>query len=335
MIVEGFLKSVKKLVETEAKVGVTAYEIVHEDWLFKLVHFKDKKKKKLKYPVLIVYAYINRPYVMDLFDEVSIIRKELDANLDVWMVDWGYPKPADKYLRIEDYIDYIDFCVEYIKEAKKVDKISLHGYCLGGDLAIIYSALHPENVKNLVIQALPIDFHTSNTLALWARKIDPEKITKTIGNASGDLLNFAFLIVDPIRLVLAKYQGLLENLDNEKFVENFIRMDKWIFDSPSIPAETFKEYITEWYHENKLIKNEYVIKGEKVNLRNINMPVLVLVAERDHISPPESVKPFLNMISSKDKLLLSVNKGHIGLSTSRGAKEMWDKAIAWIVERSK
>lgn len=334
MITERFLKNMQKMLEIDAEVSTTPYKVIHEDWLFKLVRFKGKRKT-LKYPVLIVYAYINRPYVMDLFDEVSIVKRELNAGLDVWMVDWGYPKQADKFTKIEDYIDYINFCVERIKEVKKVDKVTLHGYCLGGDLAIIYSALYPENVKNLVIQALPIDFHTNNPLAIWARNINPEKITEAIGNASGDLLNFAFLIVDPIRLILGKYQRLLENLDNEKFIENFIRMEKWIFDSPSIPAETFKEYIKEWYHENKLIKNKYVVKGKRVDLKSIKMPVLVLVAEKDHISPPESVKPFLNKISSKDKLLLSVNKGHIGLSTSRAAKEVWDKAIEWIVSRSK
>jgi len=329
-----FLEDIKRMLEIEAEVGVTPYEVIHEDWLFKLLHFKNRRRT-LKYPVLIVYAFINRPYVMDLFSEVSVIKKELDANLDVWMIDWGYPKSADKHIKIEDYINYIDFCVDYIIKTKKVDKVTLHGYCLGGDLAIVYSALYPEKVKNLVIQALPIDFHTSNTLALWARNINPDKIADTIGNASGDLLNFTFLIVDPIRLVLAKYQGLLDNMENEKFLENFLRMEKWIFDSPSIPAETFREYIKEWYHENKLIKNRYAVGGRRVNLKNITMPTLILVAEKDHISPPESVKPFLNKISSNDKLLLSVNKGHIGLSTSRAAKDLWDKAIAWIVERSK
>ncbi len=329
-----FLNNVKNILKIDAKVGCSSYDVVHEDWLFKLLHFKGKKKT-LRYPVLVIYAYINRPYVMDLYDEVSIIRKELNASLDVWMIDWGYPKQADKFIKIEDYIDYIDFCVEYIKEARGVEKVTLHGYCLGGDLAIVYSALYPNNVKNLVIQALPINFHTDNALAVWARNIKPEKITDAIGNVSGDILNFAFLIVDPIRLILSKYQGLLENMDNEKFIENFLRMDKWIFDSPSIPAETFKEYIKEWYHENKLIRNEYFVKGKKVDLKKINMPVLVLVAEKDHISPPESVKPFFDKISSKDKLLLSVKRGHIGLSTSRAAKEMWDKAIEWIAKRSK
>ncbi|AKG91008.1 Poly{3-hydroxyalkanoate} synthetase [Geoglobus ahangari] len=312
------------------------FDVVDEDWLFKLLHFKPRRKRLLKTPVLIVYAYINRPYILDLHERVSVVRKMLEAGLDVWMVDWGYPKRADKYYRIEDYVDYIDRCVNIIKKKKKVDKVTLHGYCLGATLSTIYSTLHPENVKNLVVQAPPINFHTDNTLAVWARNIDPDKVARAMGNASGDFLNFAFLLVDPIRLTVEKYQALLNRLDDRKFVHDFLYMDHWIFDSPAIPGCVYEEYITRWYHRNEVIEGKFDVNGQKVDLRKITMPTLLLVADRDHITPPECAIPFYEKIPSKDKLMLRVNKGHIGLTVSSSAhRELWDKAIKWIVERSK
>ncbi|RLI81350.1 class III poly(R)-hydroxyalkanoic acid synthase subunit PhaC [Archaeoglobales archaeon] len=323
--------------ETLKKVDFTPwasdYEVVHEDWLFKLLHFKSKPKHRI--PVLIVYAYINRPYVLDLHDRVSVVKKMLKKGLDIWMIDWGYPKRADKFTEIRDYIDYIDFCVDHICQQKKVDKLTLHGYCLGATLAVIYASLYPKKVKNLVIQAPPINFETSNTLALWAKSIDPTKVVEAMGNASGELLNTSFLLVDPIRLAVGKYQSLLDNLDNEGFARNFFYMDQWIFDSPAIPGKVYEEYITRWYQRNEIMKGTYDIDGKKINLKNIKMPILALIAEKDHITPPEATLPFFEKVPSKDKLLLKVDKGHIGLSvSSHSHKTLWERAINWIVERS-
>lgn len=323
----------EKLKELNVKPWCSEFEVVHEDWLFKLLHFKGEKRHRI--PLLLVYAFINRPYILDLHDEVSVVRKLLAEGIDVWMIDWGYPKRADKFLKISDYIDYIDFCVEKIRKEANVEALTLHGYCLGSTLAVIYSALFPEKVKNLVIQTPPINFDTENALALWAKHLDPKKISRAMGNVSGEILNIAFLLVDPIRLVLGKYQDLLDNAENEKFLKEFFYMDFWIFDSPAIPGSVFEEFIERWYHKNELINNSYDINGKKVDLNKIKMPVLALYAEKDHITPPSSVIPFLEKIPSKDKKAMSVDKGHIGLTVSKSSHaKLWREAIRWIVDRS-
>ncbi len=181
-----------------------------------------------------------------------------------------------------------------------------------------------------------MDFYTTNTIALWARGIDPEKIVRALGNATGDMLNLSFLLVDPIRLVVGKYQSLIDNADDPEFVRNFFFMDHWIFDSPAIPGGVYVEYIKRWYHKNEVITETFDYRGKKVNFKNIKMPVLVLAAEKDHITPPESVIPFFEKIPSKDKKILVSDKGHIGLTVSRSSQnKIWPEAIKWIVERSK
>jgi len=317
----------------DVKPGFSKYEVEHEDWVFRLLHFKSKPK--LRTPILISYAYINRPHILDLHEDVSVVRYLIDAGLDVWMVDWGYPTFSDRHLKISDYIDYLDFCVDYIRKRKKVDKITLHGYCLGTTLSVIYASIHPEKIRNLVIQTPPINFDTSNTLALWAKNIDPARVSRALFNATGDFLNLAFLLVDPIRLVVGKYQALLDNLSNEKFVKDFFYMDHWIFDSPAIPGKVFEEYIVRWYQRNEIMKGSYDVNGIKVDFSKITMPVLVLAAEKDHITPPDAVMPFFEAIPSEDKKILMSDKGHIGLTVSRSSHErIWPEAVKWIVERS-
>ena len=314
------------------------FEVVHKDWLFSLMHFKspsNKSQPRLKIPLLISYAYINRPYIMDLYKEVSIVSRLLDAGIDVWMIDWGYPKRSDKFFKMSDYVEYIDFCVDFIKEKKGVSSVTLHGYCLGATLAVIYSTLHPQNIKNLVLQAPPINFHTENTISLWAMHIDPVKISRAMGNMPGELLNISFLLVEPVKLGL-KYLNVIDNPENKELIKNFFYMDNWIFDSPAVPGYVYEEQISRWYHRNEIIRGEYELDGKKVDLKKITMPVLAIIAEKDNLTPPETTLPFFEMIPSKDKKLLISDKGHVGLTVSGSShKKVWPEAVKWIAERSK
>ncbi len=309
------------------------FDIVHEDWLFSLMHFRSRPKFKI--PLLISYAYINRPYIMDLYEEVSVVKKLIDAGIDVWMIDWGYPKRSDKFFKISDYVDYIDTCIDFIREKTGEISITLHGYCLGATLAIIYSALNHDKVKNLVLQAAPINFHTDNTITMWAMHIDPIKISRALGNMPGELLNISFLLVEPVKLGL-KYLNVIDNVGNKKLIKDFFYMDNWIFDSPAVPGYVYEEQLIKWYHRNEIITGKYKLNGKKIDLNKITMPVLAIIAEKDNLTPPETTLPFFEKIPSKDKRLLISDKGHVGLTVSGSShKRIWPEAVKWIIDRSK
>ena len=334
-ILEQFMKTLKTVTEIKVDVWQTPFEEIHKEGIFRLIHYHPKVEKTLPTPVLIVYAYINRPYILDLQPDRSIVGKLLDNGLNVYMIDWGYPKKADKYIDIEDYVEYIDKAVGIVSRRTGKDKITLHGYCLGGTLSIIYSALNPEKVKNLVLQATPVDFDVPKTINIWAKSLDVDKVVDAMGNVPGEFLNNAFLLADPIGLTFGKYANLIKEAKDENFLKNFLRMEKWIFDSPDIPGETFRRYIRDWYQKNLLIKNEFKLAGKKVDLRRINMPTLAITADYDHIAPPESTKPVLDAISSTDKTMMTFPTGHIGVSVgSKPAYSLWPKVIDWMKERS-
>lgn len=69
------------------------------------------------------------------------------------------PGRDDAYLTLDDYINiYIDDCVEHIRKESGASKINILGVCQGGTFSLMYTALHPENVKNLVTMVTPVDF---------------------------------------------------------------------------------------------------------------------------------------------------------------------------------
>ena len=303
----------------------------------KLYHYKQTKRKKCPVPILIVYALVNRYYMMDLQKDRSFISKLLEKGLDIYIIDWDYPERADRYRTMEDYIDgYINDCVDFIRNKYKLDKINLLGVCQGGTFSVIYSALYPEKIKNLVTMVTPVDFDTEDGLLnVWSKYIDVDELVDAYGNVSGDFMNIGYLMLKPFQLNFEKYYNFIKTTNQLEDLKSFLRMEKWIFDSPDQAGETFRKFIKDYYQQNKLVKGEFELGGRKVNLKKINMPILTVFAEQDHLVPPASTKPLNKLVSSKDKTLLSFKGGHIGIYvSSRSQKELAPTVAKWVFDRS-
>ena len=325
----------------DVKIETFPYDVIDTDGSVKLLHYRplvNKSSKSPETPLLIIYAMINRYYILDLQHDKSVIKHYLDRGIDVYVVDWGDPGPEDMYNTINDYMEYMDRIVNLIREKHSVEKITLQGYCMGGTFSAIYSSLHPEKVKNLILQAAGIDFSTqAGIINIWGKYIDPDRIVDTYGNVPSEVLNLGFLMIDPVRLMYDKYVQFYQNSKDDDYVKNFIRMEKWIFDSPDVPGEVYRQFIKDLYQRNLLVKNEFEVEpGTMVDLKKIDMPLLTIVGENDTLIPPDSTTPIMNLVSSTDKTTLAVKSGHIGISVSTKAhKELWPKVADWIVERSR
>ncbi|HEY9206372.1 MAG TPA: class III poly(R)-hydroxyalkanoic acid synthase subunit PhaC [Candidatus Methanoperedens sp.] len=318
-------------------VGTTPHRIVYNEDKMKLLHYRPTVEKTSSIPVLIVYALVNRQYILDLQPDKSVIKHLLDEGFDIYMIDWGYPTGMDRYLTIDDYVNgYINNAVDYIRKTSGADKITLLGVCQGGTYSVMYTALHPEKVKNLITLVAPVDFDTDKALLnIWARNMDVDKIVDYYGIVPGDFLNAGFLLLDPFKLMIDKYIGLLERIDDEKTVENFLRMEKWIFDSPGQAGETFRQFMKDCYQKNLLIKNKMVVGGKKVNLKDITVPLLNVMAQFDHLVPNESTIPLTEAVSSADKETLIFPTGHIGIFVgSKSQNEVCPKIAHWLKSRS-
>ncbi len=303
----------------------------------RLLHYKPMAQKHYSTPLLIVFALLNRYYIMDIQPDKSIIRNLLKQGFDIYTIDWAEPTRAERFLGLDEYVnEYLASAVSYVREEDGVDAISLHGYCMGGTLSAMYAALHPETIKNLVVQAAPIDFsEDSGLLNLWVRDIDVDKLVDTYGNVPGELLNIGFMMRNPFELMFGKYISLVEHSSDRKFVEDFYRMEHWIYDNPSCAGEVFREFVKYGYQQNLLVKGKLKIGGERVDLKRISQPVLNIVAEKDDLVPPGMSIPLNDLISSKDKTLLKHPSGHIGLSVSnRALSELWPRVGRWLAKRS-
>src|SRR3569623_1064679 len=173
--------------------GVTPKEAVYREDKITLYHFKGDRPSKRKTPLLICYALVNTPYMVDLQDDRSLVKNLLALGEDVYLIDWGYPDGADRFLSLDDYIyGYLDRCIDVLRERHGVDAVNLLGICQGGAFSLCYTATHQDKVKNLITMVSPVDFHTpDNMLSHWTRNLDVDLFIDPLGNVPADLLNYS------------------------------------------------------------------------------------------------------------------------------------------------
>jgi len=320
----------------DTEIAATPYDVVYEEDRVKLKHYKPATDVQLKRPLLVVYALINRETMLDLQPGRSVVQSFLQEGIDVYMIDWGYPARKDRYLTIDDHVNgYMDNIIDCILDKHHLNKIHLMGICMGGTFCVIYAALHPEKIKSLVTTVTPTNFNTrQGLLHIWMKEMDVDRIVDTYGNIPGDIMNIGFLLLNPARLMIDKYVGFIENMANKNFVENFVRMEKWIFDSPDVPGETFRQFVRDCYQKNLLIQSKMEVGGKRVDLKKITMPLLNYYGKYDHLVPPEACELLTSKVGSQDVEDICLDTGHIGIYVSSKCQREFAPRIArWLRER--
>lgn len=318
------------------EVGTSKKEIIHRDGKLTLYRYTPSSAPTNRTPVLIVYALANRPYMMDLQPQRSLIRGLMDRGLEVYLIDWGYPGENDSKLGLDDYINQlIGACVEVVRARHGLARINLLGVCQGGTFSLCYAALHPDKVQNLVLMVTPVDFHTAdNLLTTWLRHVDVDRLVDVLGNVPGELLNWAFVSMKPLRLTGQKYLDMLNLLDDEEKARTFLRMEKWINDSPAQAGECFRQFAKDLFQKNKLIAGGLQIGEHVVDLRDVSMPILNVYATQDHIVPPDASLALEGRVASDDYTTVAFEGGHIGMYVSaRAQREVPRKIAEWLHAR--
>jgi polyhydroxyalkanoate synthase len=323
----------------EVRKGATPSEVVYEEDRLRLLHYLREGPPKYKTPLVFVFALVNRPYILDILPNKSVVRHFVDAGFDTYLIDWGVPSHAHRQHTLATYVDgYLPNVADFVCRRTGAPRASVLGYCMGGTMSAMFAALHPEKVQNLILLAAGIDFSTrQGLLNLWsdARYFDVDRFVDAFGNAPAEFLQSAFLLLKPVANFVQKPLGLWERLEDEDFVEEYLTMEAWLNDNVPVPGEVFREFVKYLYQGNLLVKNQMPVGRRVVDLRRITCPVLNLVADKDDLVPPAQSEPFNDLVGSTDRQVIKLSAGHIGLAMGKKAqREMWPAVCRWLAERS-
>ena len=253
--------------DAEPEVGPTPKEVIWTKNKTKLYRYISDQPKTQKVPLLLVYALINKPYILDLTKGSSFVEFLVNRGFDVYLLDWGTPGYEDKNMKLDDYImDYIPRAVRKVLRTSNADEVSILGYCMGGTITSIFAALHPElPIRNLVFMTSPFDFEDTGLYGaiLDERYFDVDKVVDTLGLVPPEMIDFGNKMIKPMSNFYGPYVSLIDRGENEKFLKSWKLLQKWLNDGIPFPGEAYRQWIRDFYQQNKLIKGEMVIRGRQ------------------------------------------------------------------------
>jgi polyhydroxyalkanoate synthase len=339
----GKLTAFNKALTTRSQIAQTPKELVWALNKAKLYRYIPVVPKEQRHPVplLMVFALMNRPYILDLRPGHSFVEFMVNSGYDLYLLDWGSPGPEDKNLKFDDYtLDYMPRAIRKLKAVSGVEEFSMLGWCIGAILSTIYAALRPDDgLRNLILLTAPLDFSNKEaiTFARWTdeRYFDVEKVLATFGNMPGEMIDYGARALKPVENYVVNYLKLWDNIENPQVIEAWQAMNTWVTDNIPLAGGVFRQLIVDLYRNDRLMRGEMMIRGERVDLGRIRANLLTVIAEGDHITPPCQSKAIVSKVSSKDKELISVPGGHIGIMAGSGAnKRTWPQIDAWLGRRS-
>ena len=319
--------------------GATPSEVVYNIDHIKVLHYPTSQRAKYATPLVFVFALVNRPYILDLKPDRSVVAHFVKHGFDTYLIDWGAPTSADRFLTLDSYVNgYLANVVDFVREHTGSPKVSLLGYCMGGTMSAMFTALHPGKVRNLILLAAGIDFATRDGLLnVWTSPeyFDVDKFVDAYGNCPAELLQSSFLLLKPVQNLIEKPLRFFEKADNDEAVDDFLTMETWVNDNIPVAGEVFREFVKYLYQQNLLVQNKMPVGKHTVDLRRITCPVLNIMASNDDLVPCAQSMPFNDLVSSKDRESILFPAGHIGLAVgSKAQREVWPKACEWLAKRS-
>jgi polyhydroxyalkanoate synthase len=329
---------VQYLSSSDPPVAQTPKETIYRRGTLELHHYRPMCDEIYRVPLVLVMSLVSKAFIFDLGPGQSLVEFLLNKGYDVYLVDWGVPRPEDRRLRLDDYVlDFLPACTARIAADSGEPDLTMIGYCMGGQLALMYAALHHDGpLKNLVCLTTPINSEGMGLFRTWSDKryFDVDRIVDTLGNVPAEVLYNSFQMLRPAQRMMGDIK-LWDNMWDDNFVRSYRLIERWGREQIPFPGECFRQMTKEITWDNKLYKNELMLGGQRVDLRNIKASFLAVMAQHDHIVPFDSAKELLGMISSTDKQEVVMKGGHVSvLAGANASGRLWPFLDRWLAERS-
>jgi polyhydroxyalkanoate synthase len=315
----------------------TPSTIIYEGGKVRLRHYAARGLMHHHTPLLLVYALIKRPFILDLQPGRSVIEVLVNNGFDVYLIDWIPPTARDDWRGFDAYVNHdVANAVRAVKIHHGSEEITVLGYCFGALLALMYTALHPREVKNLVTLTIPFDMSVRELP--MTRMMDSmsaesaEMVTALYGNVPARMINAGFQGIAPVHHLVDKYVGLYRNSERPGHGEMFELFERWMTSDVPLAGQIFRE-VTSLGRNNNLYRNNMMIGGRHADVKSISCPLLNVVAELDDVVHPKASLPLPDFVRSRDRRNLTFPTGHIGAAVSGGAlQKLWPEICRWLSE---
>lgn len=334
------------LAANDVEVGQTPSEVVWSEGPATLRRYGAHEGRRFPVPVVIVYAFILRSYILDLVPGRSLVAFLVEQGLDVYLLDWG-ATDADNG---KDFAGLVDELLPRAVDAARgyagSREVTLLGHCQGGTMTAIAAASRPHLVRNLVLLATPIDFapRRPGPLGAWTlrsrqRWYDPAAFVDATGTVPAHLptrvLDAAVAPVRGLMRATGTAEWIRARAATDEDARAWLGACRWVDDSVALPGAGFVQWIRDFYLSNDLVAGRFEAGGRRVALPNVTAEVLSVAGEGDAVVPVAQTPAARHFPGASSFARLLVDAGHVGLVVGPTARsETWRPLREWILPRS-
>jgi poly(3-hydroxybutyrate) depolymerase len=325
-----------------APAWTTPNEVVFEGSVARLRDFSSSRRRGLVPTLVLPPQAGHDSCIVDYSAEQSQMRTIVQSGLErALTLDWIGASPETADASIEDYLDAIDRAVEYCG-----GRVNLIGDCQGGWLATIYAALYPDRINTLTLAGAPIDFHAGEpVIHEVVRHLAPggdlrfyEALVAADGGVlKGEHMLTGFIMIEPGDEI-SRQLALLQHLDDPAHVARYREFEDWFKHTQDIPGGFYLWIVRHLFRDNSLVGGTLKVRGKRVDLASIDMPLNLLAGATDHITPSAQVFALATLASTPTELVNQrvTTGGHLGLFMGHEAlREHWPPLLADVLSASK
>lgn len=314
--------------------GATPAEVIYTENKMRLLRLTDDSgKPRSGPPVLFIPAPVSRYFIMDLLPGRSFAGYVASAGYDVYIVDFGEPAREDRFCDLPYYIDgLIRRAVRIISRLRDDHKLNIIGYCLGGTLSLLYSAMYPETVARLTLLTTMVDGNHEGGIAWIAHRMGlaGESYEEPRLVPAVEVKSWFEMLSPGSNSVTGRVLDLWNRLDDAPERLRDVRtMASWVDDVVPAPGRLLAELYRQFGPgRNQLMSGKTRVGDKEVNLSCVRMPVLSVSAARDTIAPAEAVDAISLVVPQAEVLRLP--GGHVGIVAGRAAAELWERTVKFL-----
>jgi len=309
-----------KMTDNEAfhigeNIAITKGQVIFRNELMELIEYKAQTKTVYTVPLLIIPAWINKYYILDLSQNNSLVKWLVQQGFRVFIISWVNPDARLAHKSIYDYLkEGPDKALQIIQKQCNTKHINTLGFCIGGTLLAMLLAYHKACNKNIICSATflaaMIDFSDVGDMAVFINEQQVTQLEKEMdkkGFLDGRFMTSAFNALRSTDLVWSF------------FIKHYLRGQApvpfdilyWNTDATNMPQKMHSQYLRWMYLNNDLIKpNKIKFKHTPIDISQIDVPSFFVATKKDHIAPWHTVYLGYQAVNG-DKTFLLGQSGHI------------------------
>lgn len=301
--------------EIGENIATAQGEVIYRNRMMEVIQYAPTTDQVQETPIVLFPPWINKFYILDLKPQNSLIRWVVDQGYTLFVVSWINPDAKYRDVGLEAYVEegFLK-AIDIAKNVCKVEKVNAVGYCIAGTTLSLTLALMKKrgdkSVRSATFFTALTDFSDQGEFTPFLQDDFADGIEEEI-NQEGILPSF----------IMARTFSFLRSNDliYGPAIRSYMMGETppafdllyWNGDGANMPGRMFSQYLRSLCQRNEFAEGTFEMFGETLGVKDVDVPLMSIAAETDHIAAARDVYRGVQMMGSRSKQFVMGQSGHI------------------------